>query len=138
MKRWGPGGKADFHALRHSFVTMLHGAGADFEEIRLLARHAARGLTDGTYLHVRVDRLQELVESVGRMVLPEAQAGAAVAIRTGTDDAPITAETSEFHAPGMNGAERASVTVLHGHELGDKPTGLQIPAHHARKRNQRN
>jgi len=55
----------DFHALRHTYITLLHAAGASFEEIRLLARHAARGLTDGTYLHVPMVRLQELAEAVG-------------------------------------------------------------------------
>ena len=88
MKRWGPGGKVDFHALRHSFVTFLHGAGASFEEARVLARHASQGITS-TYLHVSEARLRELVEAVGRLVLPEAQAAGAV-LKTGTDDEPAT------------------------------------------------
>ncbi len=32
------GCKADFHALRHSYVSLLHEAGASFEEARILAR----------------------------------------------------------------------------------------------------
>jgi len=65
------GGKVDFHALRHTFVTLLHDAGASFAEARVLARHAAQGLTDGVYTHVRPERLQTLVEAVWIVIHPE-------------------------------------------------------------------
>jgi hypothetical protein len=134
MKKWGPGGRADFHALRHTFITMLHAAGATFEEVRLLARHAPRGLTDKTYLHVRPERLHELAEAVGRMVLPEAAAGAE-GVRMGTDNAPITAEPGEIHAPSMNGAgvRSATASAMTSTSKGletvrnEQPTGVQIP-----------
>ncbi len=68
-------GKMDFHALRHTFVTLLHKCGASFAEAQILARHAAKGLTDGVYTHVREDRLFELVEKVWQVIRGECAIG---------------------------------------------------------------
>ena len=138
MKRWGPGGKVDFHALRHTFITLLHTAGASFEEVRLLARHAARGLTDGTYLHVSNDRLKALVEAVALMVLPEV-AAEDQSIKTGTDDARIMPETDQNYEHSMHKPRQRSgsafVTVCANKDLGQhKESALRgfksLPAHH--------
>ncbi|MCY3021502.1 MAG: tyrosine-type recombinase/integrase [Planctomycetota bacterium] len=145
LTKWGPGGRADFHALRHTFVTMLHAAGATFEEVRLLARHAPRGLTDKTYLHVRPERLHDLAEAVGRMVLPEA-AAVAEAVRTGTDDAPIMPETGETCARSVHEARArtgaASATAESVSRLAkardESLRGFKsLPAHHFRLRQAR-
>ena len=69
VKAWG--GKVDFHALRHTFVTLLHDCGASFAEAQVLARHSAKGLTDGVYIHVREERLAELVEKVWKVIAGE-------------------------------------------------------------------
>ena len=45
-------GQADFHALRHSFATMLVSGGADVKTAQSLLRHSSPMLTLGIYSHV--------------------------------------------------------------------------------------
>ena len=65
----GPDGKlfADFHALRHSFVTALAAAGVGPKELQELARHSDPRLTLGAYSHTSPARK---AEAVGRIALP--------------------------------------------------------------------
>jgi hypothetical protein len=64
----GPDGPeyADFHALRHSFVTALAAAGVGPKELQTLARHSDPRLTLGVYTHSSPERL---AEAVGRVAL---------------------------------------------------------------------
>lgn len=55
---------ADFHALRHTFVTRLVGAGVDPKAIQLLARHSTPMLTLGLYSHRTMGELISAVTSV--------------------------------------------------------------------------
>ena len=60
---------ADFHALRHSYLSALAAAGVGPKELQELARHSDPRLTLGIYTHTRPSALGE---SVGRLQLPGA------------------------------------------------------------------
>ena len=66
-----PHGKehADFHALRHTFLSSLAAAGIGAKELQTLARHSDPRLTLGVYTHARS---AELVKAVGRLKVPGA------------------------------------------------------------------
>jgi len=70
-------GKADFHALRVTYTSLIIEAGASVREDMTAARHVTPGLTLGVYAKARNSRLQELAEKVVGAVLdaPEAFAG---------------------------------------------------------------
>ena len=62
---WQPGeGRADFHSLRLTFVSMAVEAGASAKEAQELARHSTPSLTMNTYARARHERLAETVEAV--------------------------------------------------------------------------
>jgi len=52
---------ADFHALRHTFVTFLSRSGLTVKQAQALARHSTPTLTFGTYCHVTEAELGEAV-----------------------------------------------------------------------------
>ena len=54
---------ADFHALRHSYITALGGSGVDLRSAQELAGHSTPALTS-RYMHVR---LHDLAGSVGKL-----------------------------------------------------------------------
>jgi hypothetical protein len=60
---------ADFHALRHTFVSALAAAEVGPKELQTLARHSDPRLTLGLYTHARS---AELVKAVGRLKVPGA------------------------------------------------------------------
>jgi integrase len=60
---------ADFHALRHTFVSALAAAGTGAKELQTLARHSDPRLTLGLYTHARS---AELVRAVARLKVPGA------------------------------------------------------------------
>jgi integrase len=60
---------ADFHALRHTYITYLAVAGVSPKNAQELARHSDIRLTMERYTHARQD---ELAESVNRLALPSA------------------------------------------------------------------
>ena len=109
---------ADFHALRHTYVSRLVRSGANVKVAQELARHSTPTLTLGRYAHMGVlDQTKALnalpaIEEEG----PERQAVRA----TGTDDAvPCSARNQERAAPGA--ARRTPGTpkpVLSGHNSG--------------------
>jgi integrase/recombinase XerD len=72
----GPDGPlhADFHALRHSYITMLEQAGATPAEAQRLARHSDIRLTLQRYTHVGMAGLGATVE---RLALPAGNGAAA-------------------------------------------------------------
>ncbi len=106
---------ADFHALRHTYVSRLVRSGANVKVAQELARHSTPTLTLGRYAHMEVlDRTKALnalpaIEKEG----PERQAARA----TGTEDAvPCLTPDQERAAPGA--ARRTPGTpkpVLSGH-----------------------
>ncbi|GMV83499.1 MAG: hypothetical protein AMXMBFR7_46830 [Planctomycetota bacterium] len=64
MTKYGPGGKADFHACRVAYVTFILESGASVKEAQTLARHSAASLTLDTYGRASQDRLAAVAESV--------------------------------------------------------------------------
>lgn len=89
----GAGRYADFHALRHTFVTNLYKSGVSPKVIQSLARHSTIGLTMDTYTHIglyderaALDKLPELPDINGN----KNEAERMVALKTGTDNLPVT------------------------------------------------
>jgi hypothetical protein len=58
---------ADFHALRHTYITYLADAGVSQRHAQESARHSDPRLTANVYTHVRA---AALAESVNRLALP--------------------------------------------------------------------
>ena len=84
---------ADFHALRHTFVTNLYKSGVSPKVIQSLARHSTFGLTMDTYTHIglyderaALDKLPKLPDINGK----KNNYNRAVALKTGTDNLPVT------------------------------------------------
>lgn len=67
--KYAPGGKIDFHACRVAYTNMLHRAGADVKTSQEMARHSTPTLTMNTYGRARIDRMADVAEQVGAMVL---------------------------------------------------------------------
>ena len=72
-------GKLDFHALRHTFATMLAASGVHPKVAQTLMRHSDINLTLSRYSHAQADQVAAAVNA-----LPEFELQAAV--KTGTDD----------------------------------------------------
>jgi len=70
LTKYGPGGKADFHACRVAYITMIDGAGGTVFEAQKMARHSDPRITANVYGKTRDKRLHELAESVGSTFLP--------------------------------------------------------------------
>jgi hypothetical protein len=66
-------GKADFHACRAVYITMLFESGATLKEAQELARHITPQLTANVYAKVRDERLASLVEHVGQALAVTAE-----------------------------------------------------------------
>ena len=85
LYRDGSGLVADFHALRHTYISRLVGSGASVKVCQELARHSTPLLTLGRYAHVQlVDRVKAL-EAVPCPTVEQPQRQTAKA--TGTDHA---------------------------------------------------
>ncbi len=85
---------ADFHSLRHSFISNVGKSGATVKEAQRLARHSTSALTLDVYTHIglhderrAVEKLPQLHNIDGK----DAGKNLAVALRTGTDDKPVKA-----------------------------------------------
>ncbi len=83
----GPSGPeyADFHALRHSFITNVVNSGVNVKLAQTLARHSTVTLTLGRYTHVGLHDGAAAVEHLPRL-LPDAPEAHALRA-TGTDSA---------------------------------------------------
>jgi hypothetical protein len=83
----GPHGPlfADFHALRHSFITMMERAGISPKTAQELARHSDIRLTMQRYTHKTLHDLAAAVETLPVLTKPDARRQAAALQATGTD-----------------------------------------------------
>ena len=118
----GPDGPlyADFHALRHTYLTLGGRAGIDLRTLQELAGHSTSKLTE-RYSHRRLYDLQGAVDKLPRMLPDEAPAPGLALPATGTDGAasalqPPVAYTPLTHAPD---AKRCSLRPIEG-EKGDR------------------
>jgi len=95
----GAGRYADFHALRHTFVTNLYKSGVSPKVIQSLARHSTFALTMDTYTHIglyderaALDKLPELPN----IDKNKSETERAVTRKTGTDNLPVTEGKSVY------------------------------------------
>ncbi len=75
-------GKADFHALRHTFCSLLARSGVQPQTAQRLMRHSDINLTMKHYTHILLDDKRMAVSSLPRINIEEK-----VAEATGTEDA---------------------------------------------------
>jgi integrase len=80
-------GIADFHALRHTFITQVVAAGASIHEARKLARHSSPEITFRVYTHARLEDLSRTLASLPTIEGPSIDSAAVR--RTGTDEATV-------------------------------------------------
>ncbi len=85
---------ADFHALRHTFITNLATGGVHPKTAQALARHSTITLTMDRYTHQRTGDDAAALE-----VLPDLSVAAAVAQAEGTHDAPVDADHRRSMCP---------------------------------------
>lgn len=97
--------RLDYHALRHTFQTLLDQTGCSRATKKRLMRHAAEDVTDG-YAHAELAEMLEAMKRLPSPLTPAAQA--ATVAKTGTDDSPVA----------QNGAPRADNQL-------DKAGGIQ-------------
>jgi hypothetical protein len=76
---------ADFHALRHSFITRLVKAGVKPKDAQTLARHSTITLTKDRYTHVGLHDTAAAVESLPGIPGTDPGSELAVLRATGTD-----------------------------------------------------
>jgi integrase len=69
LTKWGPGGKVDFHATRVAYTTFVFEAGATLKEAQSLVRHTDPKITSNVYARTRDDRLANVAEKVGDVIL---------------------------------------------------------------------
>ncbi len=89
----GPEGPlfADFHALRHTYLTLGGRAGIDLRTLQELAGHSTSKLTE-RYSHVRLDHMADAIEKLPSFLPGDrAQAEPQQLQATGTDGPPVRA-----------------------------------------------
>ena len=106
---------ADFHALRHSYITALAMSRAPVKVIQSLARHSTPVLTLGTYAHVGLYDQSAALDALPGPTAAPPHAETAKLAATGTDG-PIS-EVLSLHFPyegdgsGRIGADAVTMTV---------------------------
>ena len=78
------GRSADFHALRHTYITRLVSSGASVKVAQELARHSTPTLTIGRYAHARLHDLSAALDALPDDKTPDDERAELRA--TGTDD----------------------------------------------------
>lgn len=73
----GPDGPlyADFHALRHTYITLLEKAGVSIKQAMVLARHSDPALTIGRYTHATLIDLGKAVDGLPVAIRPALPVG---------------------------------------------------------------
>ena len=94
---------ADFHALRHTFITNLVGAGVHPKTAQMLARHSTIGLTMDRYTHTYRGQLSDALKMLPDLSPATRQSAKA----TGTHDAAAKNHDSQispmkFVSPGLS------------------------------------
>jgi integrase len=74
------GKHADFHALRHTFITRLVRTGADAKVVQKLARHSTPMLTLGRYSHAHEDDMRNAVAGAPSLTIACERTDAEVSI----------------------------------------------------------
>jgi hypothetical protein len=87
---------ADFHSLRHTFITQGGKSGATMKEHQTLARHSRPGLTLGIHTHLTVSDERRAVGKLPQIVSLNAEANVAEVKLTGTDNRPVETVATPF------------------------------------------
>jgi len=135
---------ADFHALRHSFITNVVQSGATVKESQTLARHSKPELTLGVYTHIGISDERRALDKMPILTRPATKSHRGAALKTGTDDMPVSeaesayklAKNTYFDSDSMsangNGVEHSRKSdedskSLSGGLLGNKQVQLSSP-----------
>jgi integrase len=86
---------ADFHALRHTFISNLSQSGVSPKVAQSLARHSTIGLTMDTYTHVRLHDERAALEKLPDLPTIDNKQKA-VAMKSGTDDMPVNTDECAY------------------------------------------
>jgi len=87
---------ADFHALRHSFITNVVKSGATVKESQTLARHSKVELTLGVYTHIGISDERRALDKMPTLTSPATKSTQEAALKTGTDDMPVSEAESAY------------------------------------------
>ena len=82
---------ADFHALRHTYITRLVKSNATVKVCQELARHSDPKLTFAVYSHVGMADTSRALNNLPGLDNPQAEKQTAMALKTGTNDLPVNA-----------------------------------------------
>ena len=108
-------GQADFHSLRHTFLSRLGRSGCPAKVMQRLARHSTVELTIGRYTHASLFDLGAAVANLPKLPTgsePSSTAAEPVALRaTGTDGAP-SGSNDASKPTGSNRSKRAETSKL--------------------------
>jgi len=107
------GGKADFHSLRHRFITELVKAGVQPKDAKELARHSTIVLTMDRYAHVT---LQDSATALSKLTGPTARPLTLPLTLTPDDDRERTKAIGETRPPMPNPPTVAESLELEGIE----------------------
>jgi len=117
---------ADFHALRHSFITSVGKAGATVKEHQRLARHSKPELTLGVYTHLSISDERRALEKIPQIIEPDKRRDLAAALKTGTDDRPLGIAEGEL-TPKLT-PKSTPAAYSHSNKLEAKQTDWQRDA----------
>src|SRR5207247_65626 len=104
---------ADFHALRHSYITLLERSGASPKMAQELARHSDIRLTMNVYTPARLHDLVGAVEGLPALLTPGATAGKAALRATGTEGASPSRGASSLRTACASGDARCDPVMTH-------------------------
>jgi integrase len=124
LKKFGPGGKVDFHAFRVAYTSFVVESGTDLKTAQTLARHSSPNLTMNTYARARQDRLAEVAETVGESIRTVAPV---VILKTGTDNAIVSKSEPQNTALLRHQQIEKERNTISANGLNKESAGVQIP-----------
>ncbi len=119
---------ADFHALRHSYITALAMSRAPVKVIQSLARHSTPVLTLGTYAHVGLYDQSAALDALPGPAVPRPEPATMAA--TGTD--PVTRDRQNRVAHGKRAGDGTGreLSVTGGNDDVTPDTGVALSMDH--------
>jgi integrase len=87
---------ADFHALRHTYITTLAKSNAPVKIVQSLARHSTPALTLGIYTHLGLYDQAPALDALPDLTRPARESEPSALAATGTD--PVTADCHDLSA----------------------------------------
>src|SRR5262249_15706151 len=122
-------GFADFHAIRHTFITALTKSNAPVKIVQSLARHSTPTLTLNCYSHVGLFDQSSALEALPDLTRPAPHSEPS--LKTGTDDEFVSQSGSALTAQGQRrreGSLRDHVEIYRSSDVHFIPlTMIQTP-----------